>query len=226
MMEKIKDIKLLKKWWFWAIIAFIVIAGIDNKELNSISLALLIVGGVIFLVVRNNIKKNKLYHSFDLKTLSKDMPSIELNFSKAQHDFNFLVKNSLDTKYKMVQTDPSGKLAFLNYNKALTNDEIYFCGYKWLGAQHNEKTVTSGKSGSSIVGAATGGILGGGVGAAVGSVVGSSGKRTSTTTSKEVPSKAIFYFWNESKQKKIVTEMEIMSKNIVELERFEVYKNF
>lgn len=224
-MEKIKNMQLFSKWWFWLIVGFIAFVVLSAYIPEGTLLVFVIIGLVIFLIIRRNLEKNKKYTTYDLKKLSKDMPVIELDFKNAQHELNFAVKNTLDSKYKMVQTDPSGKVVFLNYKKALTSDEIYFCGYKWLGAKHNEKTVTSGKTGSSIVGAATGGILGGGVGAAVGSVVGSSGKRTSTTTSKEVPNKAIFYFWNDTSQKKIVTEMDVMSKNIVELERFEVYKN-
>ncbi|ECX5816435.1 hypothetical protein F3341_13275, partial [Listeria monocytogenes] len=95
--------------------------------------------------------------------------------------------------------------------------------YKWLGATYNTHTKTNSKAGKTIAGGVVGGLVGGGAGTVVGAVAGSSGKTNSTSTQIENKSKAIFYFYNKTKDIDLVTELNITSKDIVKLERFVKY---
>ncbi|ARM74115.1 hypothetical protein LMxysn_2480 [Listeria monocytogenes] len=180
----------------------------------------------LFIWLALRIKKKKgTYVKFDIKTIPVNSPQIKLNFGLAQQDLGFQIKSAAGTTYNMIQLIPSNKTIFLSKNGLVTNDEFYFVDYKWLGATYNTHTKTSSKAGKTIAGGVVGGLVGGGAGTVVGAVAGSSGKTNSTSTQIENKSKAIFYFYNKTKDIDLVTELNITSKDIVKLEKFVKYKN-
>ncbi|HDU1268722.1 hypothetical protein [Listeria innocua] len=179
----------------------------------------------LFIWLALRIKRKKgTYVKFDTKTIPENSPQIKLNFGLAQQDLGFQIKSAAGTTYNMIQLIPSNKILFLSKNGLVTNDEFYFVDYKWLGATYNTHTKTNSKAGKTIAGGVVGGIVGGGTGTVVGALAGSSGKTNSTSTQIENKSKAIFYFYNKTKDIDLVTELNITSKDIVKLERFIKYK--
>ncbi|MBC1486029.1 hypothetical protein HB897_07290 [Listeria seeligeri] len=179
----------------------------------------------LFIWLALRIKRKKgTYVKFDTKTIPENSPQIKLNFGLAQQDLGFQIKSAAGTTYNMIQLIPSNKILFLSKNGLVTNDEFYFVDYKWLGATYNTHTKTNSKAGKTIAGGVVGGIVGGGTGTVVGALAGSSGKTNSTSTQIENKSKAIFYFYNKTKDIDLVTELNITSKDIVKLERFVKYK--
>ncbi|EEP6661093.1 hypothetical protein HCD36_002856 [Listeria monocytogenes] len=176
----------------------------------------------IWLALRIKSKKAS-YGKFDTKSIPDNSPRIKLNFGLAQRDLGFHVKSAAGTTYNMVQLIPSNQIIFLSKDGLVTNDEFYFVDYKWLGATYNTHTKTNSKAGKTIAGGVVGGIVGGGAGTVVGALAGSSGKTNSTSTQIENKSKAIFYFYNKTKDIDLVTELNITSKDIVKLERFVKY---
>ncbi|EAE6686688.1 hypothetical protein BG028_10420 [Listeria monocytogenes] len=178
----------------------------------------------LFIWLALRIKRKKSTHEkFDVKEISSNSPQIKLNFNLAQQDLNFAIKKAVGTTYNMVQLIPSNQIIFLSKDGLVTNDEFYFVDYKWLGATYNTHTKTNSKAGKTIAGGVVGGIVGGGAGTVVGALAGSSGKTNSTSTQIENKSKAIFYFYNKTKDIDLVTELNITSKDIVKLERFVKY---
>ncbi|MEN0845889.1 hypothetical protein [Listeria monocytogenes] len=178
----------------------------------------------LFIWLALRIKRKKgTYVKFSTKTIPEDSPHIKLNFGLAQQDLGFQIKSAAGTTYNMIQLIPSNKIIFLSKNGLVTDDEFYFVDYKWLGATYNTRTKTNSKAGETIAGGVVGGIVGGGAGTVVGALAGSSGKTNSTSTQIENKSKAIFYFYNKTKDIDLVTELNITSKDIVKLERFVKY---
>ncbi|EAF5295740.1 hypothetical protein C3Y99_14970 [Listeria monocytogenes] len=178
----------------------------------------------LFIWLALRIKRKKgTYVKFDTNTIPENSPQIKLNFGLAQQDLGFQIKSAAGTTYNMIQLIPSNKIIFLSKNGLVTNDEFYFVDYKWLGATYNTHTKTNSKAGKTIAGGVVGGLVGGGAGTVVGAVAGSSGKTNSTSTQIENKSKAIFYFYNKTKDIDLVTELNITSKDIVKLERFVKY---
>lgn len=63
MMEKIKGIKLFKKWWFWLVIAALVIVLINNPALNIIAISFIAIGTIVFIIGRQIIKKDGIVNA-------------------------------------------------------------------------------------------------------------------------------------------------------------------
>ncbi|MBM5677026.1 hypothetical protein [Listeria seeligeri] len=202
---------------------FIGIIILVASQLPAIALVEFAFAALFFWLALRIKRKKALYTKFDTKTIPENSPSIKLNFGLAQQDLGFQIKSAAGTTYSMIQLIPSNKIIFLSKNGLVTDDEFYFVDYEWLGATYNTRTKTNSKAGKTIAGGVVGGIVGGGAGTVVGALAGSSGKTNSTSTQIENKSKAIFYFYNKTKDIDLVTELNITSKDIVKLERFVKY---
>ncbi|EPY2525785.1 hypothetical protein ACXA0J_000297 [Listeria monocytogenes] len=210
---------ILSGLFIFAGIMFLTVSQVPGIALVEFAFA------ALFMWLALRIKRKKsTYVKFDTKTIPENSPRIKLNFGLAQQDLGFQIKSATGTTYNMIQLIPSNKILFLSKTGLVTNDEFYFVDYKWLGATYNTHTKTNSKAGKTIAGGVVGGIVGGGTGTVVGALAGSSGKTNSTSTQIENKSKAIFYFYNKTKDIDLVTELNITSKDIVKLERFIKYK--
>ncbi|EAH0474622.1 hypothetical protein P7S58_002903 [Listeria monocytogenes] len=210
---------ILSGLFIFAGIMFLTVSQVPGIALVEFAFA------ALFMWLALRIKRKKgTYVKFDTKTIPENSPRIKLNFGLAQQDLGFQIKSAAGTTYNMIQLIPSNKILFLSKNGLVTNDEFYFVDYKWLGATYNTHTKNNSKAGKTIAGGVVGGIVGGGTGTVVGALAGSSGKTNSTSTQIENKSKAIFYFYNKTKDIDLVIELNITSKDIVKLERFVKYK--